>query len=68
MRQMAKNHPVIITVEEGSIGGFGSHGLPHVLACLHQTECAMARCPYEPVSMVPGICASCSHMATERLM
>ena len=26
VRQMAKNHPVIITVEEGSIGGFGSHG------------------------------------------
>lgn len=25
IRQLAKNHQVIITVEEGSIGGFGSH-------------------------------------------
>jgi 1-deoxy-D-xylulose-5-phosphate synthase len=25
IRQLAKNHQVLITVEEGSIGGFGSH-------------------------------------------
>lgn len=25
IRQLARNHQVIITVEEGSIGGFGSH-------------------------------------------
>lgn len=25
VRQLAKNHQVLITVEEGSIGGFGSH-------------------------------------------
>jgi 1-deoxy-D-xylulose-5-phosphate synthase len=25
IRQLAKNHEVLITVEEGSIGGFGSH-------------------------------------------
>lgn len=25
MRRCAKEHPVMITVEEGSIGGFGSH-------------------------------------------
>ena len=31
LRQMAANHPVIITVEEGSIGGFGSHGLAPLL-------------------------------------
>ena len=28
VRQIAAHHPVIITVEEGSIGGFGSHGQP----------------------------------------
>lgn len=44
IRQLVKNHPAIITVEEGSIGGFGSHGQPtptcqrpmyifHALAC-----------------------------------
>lgn len=27
IRQLVKNHPAIITVEEGSIGGFGSHVL-----------------------------------------
>lgn len=25
IRQLAKNHQVLVTVEEGSIGGFGSH-------------------------------------------
>lgn len=25
MRRLAKEHPVMITVEEGSIGGFGAH-------------------------------------------
>ena len=25
MRQLAKEHEILITVEEGSIGGFGSH-------------------------------------------
>ncbi len=28
LRQMAKQHPVMITVEENGIGGFGSHGVP----------------------------------------
>ncbi|KAK9796686.1 hypothetical protein WJX73_009993 [Symbiochloris irregularis] len=27
VRQLARNHPAVITVEEGSIGGFGSHVL-----------------------------------------
>lgn len=27
LRQMAREHPVMITVEENGIGGFGSHGL-----------------------------------------
>lgn len=26
LRQMARSHPVMITVEENGIGGFGSHG------------------------------------------
>ena len=26
LRQMAKEHPIMITVEENGIGGFGSHG------------------------------------------
>ena len=26
LRQMAREHPVMITVEENGIGGFGSHG------------------------------------------
>lgn len=25
IRQLAKNHQVLVTVEEGSVGGFGSH-------------------------------------------
>ena len=28
LRQMAKEHPIMITVEENGIGGFGSHGRP----------------------------------------
>ena len=31
LRQMAKEHPIMITVEENGIGGFGSHGEPHCL-------------------------------------
>lgn len=31
IRSLAKNHEVLITVEEGSIGGFGSH-ISHFLA------------------------------------
>lgn len=40
VRQLAANHPVIITVEEGSIGGFGSHGahLSSALGALHRTR------------------------------
>ena len=26
--RLAREHPILITVEEGSIGGFGSHGMP----------------------------------------
>ena len=28
LRQMAKEHPIMLTVEENGIGGFGSHGRP----------------------------------------
>lgn len=28
LRRMAREHPVMITVEENGIGGFGSHGAP----------------------------------------
>jgi 1-deoxy-D-xylulose-5-phosphate synthase len=30
IRKLAKNHEVLITIEEGSVGGFGSHVLHHV--------------------------------------
>lgn len=43
VRQMAKNHPVMITVEEGSIGGFGSHGMS-LCTCSHGTQCFEALC------------------------
>ena len=26
VRRLAREHPVLITIEEGAIGGFGSHG------------------------------------------
>ncbi|MBN9246403.1 MAG: 1-deoxy-D-xylulose-5-phosphate synthase, partial [Hyphomicrobium sp.] len=31
IRQLAENHDVLVTIEEGSVGGFGSHVL-HYLA------------------------------------
>ena len=33
LRQMAKEHPIMITVEENGIGGFGSHGEHPRSAC-----------------------------------
>ena len=32
LRRMAENHEVLITIEEGSIGGFGSFVLHHLAA------------------------------------
>ena len=50
VRQVAANHPVIITVEEGSIGGFGSHGVPSHLAfaagCI--AVCTSLQAPTQP--------------------
>ena len=37
LRQMAKEHPIMITVEENGIGGFGSHGEPR--------SCIISRAP-----------------------
>ena len=34
LRQLARDHPVMITVEEGSIGGFASHVMQVKPACL----------------------------------
>lgn len=28
VRRLAREHPVLITIEEGAIGGFASHGAP----------------------------------------
>lgn len=34
LRRMAKEHPIMITVEENGIGGFGSHGEPRCGFCI----------------------------------
>lgn len=31
VRRLAREHPVLITIEEGAIGGFGSHGARFLL-------------------------------------
>ena len=37
--QLAEEHPVMITVEEGAIGGFGSHGTPALVnASAHNSQ------------------------------
>ena len=47
LRQMAKEHPVMITVEENGIGGFGSHGVLRT-----SSSCCIA---FQPVFARAGV-------------
>jgi hypothetical protein len=66
IRQLAKEHPVLITVEEGSIGGFASHVMQvHATrsACMGLQACmhVLGRAPWHAV---PHQHLACSHYHT----
>ena len=57
VRRLAKNHEVLITVEEGAVGGFASH----VLQYLAERRPARSRRPQGPSSRAAG----CLHRARQ---